>query len=188
MAARAERTRATRGAIAEAWLALLRTLDYDEITLELVAARAGVTVQTVIRHFGSKERLFVAVAQQVAAEEASARALTPVGDVEEALKELLERYERIGDIVLRLLAQENRFPEIREMTDEGRRIHYAWIDRTFAPFLADAGRAKRRRRAQLVALTDLYVWKLLREDLGLGRRETRAAMAETINAVLKGGT
>src|SRR3954469_3314364 len=73
MGARAEATAATRSSIACAWLALLRTLDYDEITLGVVAARAGVTVQTVIRHFGSKEELFGAVAREVAAEEAMRR-------------------------------------------------------------------------------------------------------------------
>ena len=34
---------------------LLIELHYDEITLEMVAALAGLTVQTVIRHFGSRE-------------------------------------------------------------------------------------------------------------------------------------
>jgi AcrR family transcriptional regulator len=188
MEARAEAATATRASIAGAWLALSRILDYDEITLDLVAERAGVAVQTVIRHFGSKEQLFVTVARDVAAEEASLRELTSVGDVEEAVRAVVGHYERIGEIVLRLLGQENRFPAIREITDEGRRIHYEWVERAFAPFLADANRTeRRRRRAQLIALTDIYTWKLLRRDLGLGTRETTAAMAQMVNAVLKGG-
>jgi AcrR family transcriptional regulator len=187
MAARAHAAAATRSSIAGAWLALSHELDYDEITLDVVAARAGVTVQTVIRHFGSKEELFITVAREVAAEEAARRAESPIGDVARAVQAVVGHYERIGDIVLRLLGQENRFPAIREMTDEGRRIHYEWVERAFAPFLADSKGAERhRRRAQLIALTDVYTWKLLRRDLGLGRRQTQAAMAEMVGALLKG--
>jgi AcrR family transcriptional regulator len=189
MAARAEATAATRSSIAGAWLALSHELDYDEITLDLVAARAGVAVQTVIRHFGSKEELFIAVAREVAAQETARRAMSPIGDIAKAVQAVVGHYERLGDIVLRLLGQENRFPAIRAMTDEGRRIHYEWVERAFAPFLADAkGAERRRRRAQLVALTDVYTWKLLRRDLGLGRRQTQAAMAEMVSALLNGGT
>jgi AcrR family transcriptional regulator len=187
MAARARTAAATRSSIAGAWLALSHELDYDEIMLDVVAARAGVTVQTVIRHFGSKEELFITVAREVAAEEEARRAESPIGDVARAVQAVVGHYERIGDIVLRLLGQENRFPAIREMTDEGRRIHYEWIERAFAPFLADSKGAERhRRRAQLIALTDVYTWKLLRRDLGLSRRQTQAAMAEMVNALLKG--
>ncbi|HEY1715281.1 MAG TPA: helix-turn-helix domain-containing protein [Solirubrobacteraceae bacterium] len=187
MAARARTAAATRSSIAGAWLALSHELDYDEITLDVVAARAGVTVQTVIRHFGSKEELFIAVAREVAAEEEARRAETPIGDVARAVRAVVGHYERIGDIVLRLLGQENRFQAIREMTVEGRRIHYEWVERAFAPFIADLkGAERRRRRAQLVGLTDVYMWKLLRRDLGLSTRQTQAAMAEMVNALVKG--
>jgi AcrR family transcriptional regulator len=188
MGARAEATAATRSSIAGAWLALLRSLDYDEITLDAVAARAGVTVQTVIRHFGSKEELFTAVAREVAAEEATRRRQARVGSIDEAIQTVVEHYERIGDLVLRLLGQEDRFPAIREVTDSGRLIHYEWVERSFAPFLTGTrGADRRRRRAQLIALSDVFTWKLLRRDLGLGRRQTQAAMAEMVTALLTGG-
>jgi AcrR family transcriptional regulator len=188
MSARAEATAATRKAIATAWLALFEELHYDEITLDLVAARAGVTVQTVIRHFGSKEELFTAVAREVAVEEAARRAEAPVGEIDGAVRTVVGHYERVGDVVLRLLTQEDRFAAIRDIADDGRRIHYQWVERAFAPFLADVrGAQRRRRRAQLVALTDVYTWKLLRRDLGLGRRQTEVAMAQMVEALVEGG-
>jgi AcrR family transcriptional regulator len=187
MVARAESTAATRASIVAAWLALGRDLDYDDITLDAVAGRACVTVQTVIRHYGSKEELFTAVARETAAKEAARREEAPVGDIDRAVQTVVGHYERIGDLVLRLLGQEDRFPAIHEVTDDGRRIHYQWVERTFAPFLISASRAERhRRRAQLVALTDVYTWKLLRRDLGLGRRQTQVAMSEMVGALLKG--
>jgi hypothetical protein len=52
--------------------------------------------------------------------------------------------------------------------------------------LADLSGPKRRRRLTgLVAITDVYTWKLLRLDLGLSRAETERTLTELIGA-LKG--
>ena len=50
----------------------------------MVAARAGVTVQTVIRHFRSKEELFGKVAWEAAAQESARRAEAVPGAVRDA--------------------------------------------------------------------------------------------------------
>ncbi len=42
------------------------------------------------------------------------------------------------------------------------------------------GKARARRLAQLVAVTDVYTWKLLRRDKGLDRDQTVAAMRELV--------
>ena len=188
MGARAEATAATRRAIADAFLELFTELHYDELTLDLVAQRAGVSVQTVIRRFGSKADLFAAVTTEVADGEAARRAETPVGDPVQAVIAVIDHYERIGDTVLHVLAQEDRLPELRALADKGRRIHRAWVDRAFGPALdAAPSSERRRRRAQLAALTDIYVWKVLRRDQGLGRRQTEIAMTEMVCALLQGG-
>lgn len=188
MAARAEATAATRRAIGDAFLALFEEVSYDELTLDLVADRAGVSVQTIIRHFGSKDALFTAAAHEFASAEAERRAATPVGDVDRAVRAVVGHYERVADRVLRLLDQEGRLPALREAADLGRRIHYDWVETAFEPFLAGlASPERRRRRAQLIALTDIYMWKLFRRDLGLGRRQTEIAMTETVTALLDGG-
>ncbi len=188
MAARADATAATRSAIVAAFLGSFLDLHYEQITLDVVAARAGVTVQTVIRHFGSKEELFASAARQVGAEETARRAEAVPGDVGGAVRILVAHYERIGDVVLRLLAQEDRFAAIREVTDTGRQVHYDWVDRAFAPFLeAMPPAARRQRHGQLVTLTDVFVWRLLRHDLDFSRRKTELMMSETVEALLNGG-
>ncbi|HYA69092.1 MAG TPA: helix-turn-helix domain-containing protein, partial [Acidimicrobiales bacterium] len=53
---------------------------YDEVTLEAVAELAGVSRQTVLRHFGSKEGLVVAVVDWAGSEEDAARRIES-GDV-----------------------------------------------------------------------------------------------------------
>jgi AcrR family transcriptional regulator len=188
MTARAEAAAATRQAIVDAYLAVLVDRNYDEITLDSVAERAGVTVQTVIRRFGSKEELFAAVARETGAQEAARRAEAVPGDVRDAVRSVVAHYERIGDVVLRLLGQEDRFPALREVTDAGRKIHYGWVERAFSPFLEPmtAG-MRRRRRGQLVVLTDVFTWRLLRRDLGFGQRQTELAMTEMVKALLNGG-
>ena len=90
----------------------------------MVAARAGVTVRTVIRHFRSKEELFGKVAWEAAAQESARRAEAVPGDARDAVRIVVARYERIGDAVLRLLAQEDRIAAVREVAGAGRQIHY----------------------------------------------------------------
>jgi AcrR family transcriptional regulator len=188
MAARAEAAAATREAIVRGFWELFLELPYEEVTLDVVATRGGVTAQTVIRHFGSKEGLFAAAARDAAAEEGPRRAEARPGDVAGAVKIVVAHYERVGDVVLRLLAQEDRFAAISEVTEAGRELHYDWVSRAFSPFLDGMSRAARRRRhAQLVTLTDVFVWRLLRRDLGFSRRETEISMTETVEALLNGG-
>ena len=98
--------------------------------------------------------------------------------------ELVEHYEDRGDMVLRWLAEEGRNPFMHQILDRGREFHHEWVAQTFAPQIEQvAGAAKRRRLAQLVAITDVYVWKLLRRDMQLSRQQAQAAIIELIEAL-----
>ena len=186
MGPRAEAAEETRTRILDAVIGLHMERYYDQVSLEDVAGRAGVTVQTVLRRFGSKERLIDAASEVVRGRVASQRSEAPVGDVVGAVENLVDHYEEWGESVLRLLAQEDRVPAFRKATDAGRALHHEWVERTFAPFLAErAGEARRRLLAELVAVCDVYFWKILRMDLGLDREQTALALRETIVA-LKG--
>ena len=61
MQTRAARVKNTRTRILEAAYQLFLERHYDEVSLERVAERAGLSKQTVIRQFGSKDRLAYAV-------------------------------------------------------------------------------------------------------------------------------
>src|ERR1700674_769545 len=82
---------------------LLGELRYDQVSLDPVAAQAGVTERTVVRRFGSKEQLFRAVGAERAASIRRTRDDVPAGDVAKAVKLLVETYEVSGDEVLNLL-------------------------------------------------------------------------------------
>ena len=142
MQARARAAEATAQAIIAAACALFAERPYDEVSLPVIAERAGITVQTVLRRFGSKEELFAVAAQQ-------------------------------------------RSGQIRAITDAGRRYHRDWVTRAYGPALAKLPPATRRRKlAQLTAVTDLATWRLLRRELGLSPDQTTAAIRELVDACL----
>ena len=61
------------------------------------------------------------------------------------------------------------------ITRTGKALHRAWVEEVFAPYLAEAD--DRDELADLlVVATDVYTWKLLRRDRGLGRDRTERRM------------
>jgi AcrR family transcriptional regulator len=186
MRARAEAAAETGRRILQAAVDLGPEVFSGEATLDDVAGRAGVTVQTVLRRFGSKEGLISAAAEEVRTRVESQRGEAPVGNVEGAVRNLVEHYEEWGDSTLRLLAHEEKYPAIQVHTDRGRAVHYEWVERVFAPFLKERAECE-RLRGELIAICDLYVWKILRRDLGFGREQTEAALVEMLTALLERG-
>lgn len=184
--ARALAAEETGTRIVEAALELFRRGYYDEVTLQEVAARSGVTLQTVIRRFGSKEGLVRAVSDHVFPQVAAVRGAVEPGDVEGVLEALIPHYEEIGDSIVRLLAIEGRIPAIHEALQRGREFHRSWLARTFASFLPPVGDpAHARRLALFVVATDLLTWKVLRREQGLSQAETALAMREMLERLLE---
>jgi AcrR family transcriptional regulator len=182
MAARANAAAAT----GERILAAAAEVFYEKADLPLdeVAARAGVTVQTVIRRFGGREGLFAAGLERES-RRVRERDTAPVGDVAAAVRVLLDHYEEYGDKVLTLLAVESRSPAATQVVGQGRLLHRAWCERTFAPALAGLDEAARSRRlAQFVAVADVYTWKLLRRDAGLSRDDVELALRELLDPLM----
>lgn len=177
MQARAETVRANGEAILDAAVAAFSAHPFDVVTLQDVASRSGVSVQTVIRRFGSKEELFAAASRRERERVVAAREVPDGASLEEALKALLDHYEHDGDAVLHFVAQEERTPEIGEVVREGRRVHREWVERHLGSQFAHArGKSRRRLIHAAIAATDLGTWKLLRRDLGLNSQEVAAVM------------
>ena len=123
MSVRAERSEATAARIRDEALKQFLTRSYDEVTLAGVAEAAAVTVPTLVAHFGRKEELFVAACRDRFDQITGSRDEAPAGELTAAVRNLFDSYEADGDGVLHLLAEEDRFPAVREMTDAGRRYH-----------------------------------------------------------------
>jgi AcrR family transcriptional regulator len=182
--ARAEAAEATGRRIVEVFLGRLMAQWFDEVTLDQVAADAGVTVQTVVRRFGGKEGL-LSEAVKTLGPQIKARRAAPPGDIDQLVENLLGDYEKTGDAVVRLLALEPRHPALKTVLDFGRRSHREWTRSAFAAAL-DTLEAQAREHAldALVIVTDVYTWKLLRRDMGRSVRATATAMKNLIRATI----
>lgn len=148
--------------------------EYSQVSLAAVARDAGVTEQTVIRRFRSKENLFSSVIEREMARVEEER-VPPAGEgcsLDEAIQVLMAHYEKDGRAMLNFLAQENRSQNIRALVESGRTMHENWVSRYCLCVLYARDPIERYRRlAAAIAATDIYTWKLLRLDRGLPMSE-----------------
>ncbi|MFI5952470.1 TetR family transcriptional regulator [Cryptosporangium sp. NPDC051539] len=167
-------------------------------TLEAIAARAAVSVQTVLRHFGTRDALLGA-AIAAGLDETRDERRVPVGDVAAAVRTVVAHYERRGDFMLHLIGHERDDPRFAAITGPGRDLHRAWVAEVFAPFrpgsAASASASSESESGSggelldlLAVATDLFTWKLLRRDRGLSRAATEARMRRLTEAVLATGS
>jgi AcrR family transcriptional regulator len=182
MTSRARSVEGTRSRILTAVVDLHTEKLAGDIGLEDVAQRAGVSVQTVLRHFGSRAGLEEAsfeAAQQAVTDERR----TPVGDVAAAVRVIVDHYEKRGDQALLMLAQEGQQPLMARITDRGKALHRQWVEEVFAPYLAEADDPGELTDLLVVA-TDVYAWKLLRRDRVLGRDRTERRIRHLVDRIL----
>jgi AcrR family transcriptional regulator len=188
MNVRARRQEETAERIREMALERFLTRPYDDVTLTEIAEAAGVTVTTLLAHFGRKEDLFAAAIEDWGTRMVESRDEATTGDHADVVRTLLDQYEADGDFILHLLAEEDRFPTVRAMTDGGRKYHREWVERVFEPSLRPLRGARREQLVvQLLVATDLLAWKVMRLDLKLSRRKTEAAIVKTVDALTGGG-
>jgi AcrR family transcriptional regulator len=183
MRARKDAAAATYNAIVQAAIDSVAAKRSLSITLSSVADRAGVTVKTVLRHFGSRDALVEAAWSQALQDVVVERTVAP-GDPARALTVLIEHYERRGDMVLGLLAEEDKDPRARKMCDSGRLEHRGWVEDVFGTGLPVKAVERSRLIDALVVVTDVYSWKLLRRDRGLSVVDVRDRMLLMTNALL----
>lgn len=157
---------------------------YDQVTLDAVAELAGVSRQTVLRHFGSKDDLALGVVAWQRPIEEEARAADP-GDTSTAVRRLIDRYEVMGDGNVRLLELEGRVAPVDRLLAEARASHRGWIERTFTPWVRSCRGARREELVlALYAATDVTVWKLLRRDLDCSRARTESIIRQLVEGAL----
>ena len=171
-------------AILRAARSAFRDEPFDRVTLKGIALESGVTVQTVIRRFGSKESLFEALVEQERPRVLASREVSPDASVWQAMEALIDHYEQDGDLILNFVAQETRIEAIRSVVSEGRVIHRQWIERYCAPVLAGlSGDEREYALAAAIAATDLGTWKLLRRDLGYSRDAVVTIMTGLVTGI-----
>jgi AcrR family transcriptional regulator len=182
MRARQQAKTATRDAIIRAAVDTFMAERSFAITLPVVAERAEVTVKTVLRHFGSREALIDA-AWSHGWDDVMAERTPPFDDADAALRVLIGHYERRGEMVLTMLADEKDSRAAR-MNSAGRLAHREWVEEVFADRLPEGVDARTRLIDVLVVATDVYAWKLLRLDRGLSADDVHDRMRLMTEALL----
>ncbi|MWB99983.1 TetR/AcrR family transcriptional regulator [Agromyces seonyuensis] len=153
---------------------------YDDVTLADLASAAGVSVQTLLNHFGSKEGLLLSSVEAMDDAVADLRGPVEPGDVGGAVAALVRHYEVFGDANWRFVADLDRHPRFEDFAAHARDAQRAWLEQVFGPRLpAEAGERALALDA-LYAATDVGTWKLLRRDLGLDAERTGEALRRLI--------
>jgi AcrR family transcriptional regulator len=185
--AREEAQQRTREALLEAAIDEFYADRWSKVSLTALAARAGVTKQTLLRHFGSKEGLLIQALVRSAAQVLDERWNAPVGDVDGAIENLLKHYEAWGARARRLGAWQDAPSVLAKLSRAGRQVHYQWIEFVFAPQLAGLDAAVfARLRAELIVVCDVQTWWILAHDLALGRDEVKTILSGMVERALSG--
>lgn len=161
-------------------------LEYSihEITMEMIAARSGVTVRTILRKFGSKEGLYEAALKHDVTGIRVLKDQTRVGDVDHIAAMLMQEYEWSGMAGIRTLALEGYLDLAAQILRKGREFHTAWCERVFEPFLPADPVQRRIMIGALYSVTDINKWKLLRKDLGYSAAETEEIFKKIIQGTI----
>lgn len=186
MTARAAAAEKTATHVIDAMLDRFGRLPYDQIRLDDVAADAGVTVQTVIRRFGSKAELMRSTFERELQRIAAAREAGDSTQVEAILTDLVSHYETHGSLILKSYAEGGMVDGLAPLIAAGRDYHLSWCRRTFEPHIdpdLDAS-AHERRLAQVTAICDATTWRILRMDAGLDADQTSLALREMVTPLL----
>lgn len=184
--ARAAAAEATAERIMDAFLARASTQWFDEITLDQLAQDAGVTVQTVIRRFGGKDGLVEGSSKRFERAVLNRRK-AKTGDIIAAVDAVARDYEEAGAMVMRVLVQEERYPVLKTVADYGRAGHREWLRGMFAQWLDPlTPKAREARLDALVAATDLYLWRLVRVDMGRDVAAYKKLVLNLISGALDG--
>ncbi|HTN24023.1 MAG TPA: TetR/AcrR family transcriptional regulator [Solirubrobacteraceae bacterium] len=185
MQARADAVEATRARLMQAGLDAFEAQPYDAVTIAAVARAAGVSHQTLLNHFGSKEGLYLALVDSVGDRIAELRATAMAGDDASIVGALMDQYEAFGDGNARAATLNERIPAVAAMLERARGYHQEWLAEMFADRLPAAEPARREALAALHAATDVFTWRLLRRDLGLSREATTDVITRLLAAGLQ---
>lgn len=176
----------TRRRIGEAALALFKERAYDEVSLKEIARAAGISHQTVLNHCENKAGVLLAAGELFSEEIRDLEADVIAGDVRSVVRTTCRRYEILGDANARWAAMATRAPEVAEGLARGRLGFQAWLEEVLGQLLPPKGEPAERQRVLfgLHAALDVFTWKLLRRDLGLGQKQTEAQLTDLVLGVL----
>src|SRR5579884_2110184 len=182
--ARAEAEERTRTALIDAADDAFFSGPWEQASLESIAQAAGVTKQTLLRHFGSKDGLLEQTLRRAGAQVEKQRLSAPTDAIPAAVDNLLDHYEQRGGRAMRSTNFDHDGP-LAEVAQMARQFHYDWVEHAFGRWLSKATPTQRPRlRSALIAICDVQTWWILAHDLSLSRAEVRSTLILAIRRLL----
>ena len=180
---RLQRSERSRAAIVEALLELVGS-GVLMPTAQQVAARAGVGIRTVFRHFSDMETLFAAMAEQLRDEGRVFLEDEPGNDdLAARARALVQRrtsfYERMAPYQRSTQLQRWRSPFLQRNQGEWGRA----LRRDLLRWLPELAEAEPELCDAVQAVTSFATWEHLRSEQGLGAKRTTAAIDTTVAAL-----
>lgn len=167
-------------AMSDLWI----ELPLSEITLDIISQRSGVTVRTILRKFGSKDRLLEACIENDADRFTKMRMEVIPGDLDGILDALLEEYELMGDALIRTLTVEYNFHSTQGLLQKARTMNREWCAFVFEPYLpSKSSESFETVLSAFIAGTEFYLWKLLRRDLGKSQKQCKQVLLYTLESL-----
>ena len=176
MVRRAETKSASTGLILNAAERLFSQKLYESVSLNSVASEAGLGIQTVLRHFPTKEALFLASMTRSLEKADQSRNYQRGQTLEQSVQHLLNYYENHGKTIIHYLNQVANDPLFAPLTSSGWEAHARWVEILFSPHLNYGKENDPIRKAQIEAVLDIRIWELLRLRKGLSVGEASIAI------------
>lgn len=183
MSARSDAVQATGARILDAALRLYAAYPVDQIRLEAIAADADVSVPTIVRRYGGKAGVIVALVTRELSQLAERRTAHADDPIDSIIEDLVEHYEVSGTLILKVYSESPLVEGLAEIAAEGRRYHVEWCRQTFADRISGPPVVHARRLAAAIAICDATTWRILRQDGGLDPHETVAALRELFEQI-----
>lgn len=179
---RSDQTLARRQQMIQAVFALMERGSIGQVTLQGVADEAGVSLKTVVRHFGSKEELLRQAMDEARQVEEDNRAV-PVGDPEAVCRTLAERYELMAEQIYRMGDLELTHQWLADWVQMARTSHLNWLADAFEPWLPAESPEREDRLMCLFSATEIRSWWAIRQRFGYSPERARTVMLRQLLAL-----
>jgi len=156
----------------------------EDVSVELIAERAGVSVRSVYNHFATARDLVTGMYERGTqrVRPLLAQGPTPDDPFDDRVRGFVRVWarvqEEIAPIRWRALVAEDAHPGMRPVEDDLRRAHRAEVKRMF-PELKD-----RNAQAAAAAITDSLAWRSLRRHQGLSFDAACDVVEETLRRLV----
>lgn len=184
---RAEYARETYESILAAAHQAFSSMPYEKVSLRAIADKAGVSQQTVIRLFDSKDNLLATAASETVDELfVNRKCPQDASEVEPLIRNYLKITEQISAQSIVFFQVSERFESLRPVIKRGRQCQREWIEQVFRFYLPD--REDKRHSlfvAQLFSALSFYSWYSLRCESGLSVEDATEATIFTIFSLIQ---